>query len=85
MTDKRGRAEFLKRLNTVFCDVFEDDDIVITEETTAEDIEEWDSLMHITLVISAEQEFGMRMRASEVGKMANVGAFLDILIVRAAR
>ncbi len=77
------RAEFLQRLNTVFCDVFEDDDIVITEETTAEDIDEWDSLMHITLVISVESEFGMKMKAAEVGKLANVGALIDILVERA--
>lgn len=83
MVDGLDRSELLKRLNIVFCDVFEDDDIELHEAMTAEDIDEWDSLMHITLVISAESEFGIKLKAAEVGKLANVGALLDILIERA--
>ena len=77
------RTELLQRLNTVFCEVFGDNDIVITDETTAEDIEEWDSFMHITLVVSVEAEFGVKVKAAEIGKLADVGALLDILIERA--
>ncbi|MCW9034203.1 MAG: acyl carrier protein [Rhodospirillales bacterium] len=83
MSNKLDRNEILKKLNEVFCDVFEDDDIVIQEETTAEDIEDWDSLMHITLVITVEGEFDIKLKAAEVGKLVNVGALIDILQDRA--
>lgn len=73
------RVEIKKRLNRVFQDVFDDETIEIKEETTAEDIEEWDSLMHITLVLSIEKEFGMKLSAAEVGKLSNVGAMIDLL------
>lgn len=84
MTDAQTRLEYMALLNEVFCSVFDDDDIAITEETTADNIKEWDSMMHITLVISVEQKFNMRMKAAEVGKLANVGALIDILIERAS-
>ena len=72
----------LNRLTAVFRDVFDEDDIVINDETTADDIEDWDSLMHITLVLSVEKEFDLRLKAAEVGKLANVGALLDIMVER---
>jgi acyl carrier protein len=83
MEAEERRASILQRLNVVFRDVFEDDDIVVNDETTAEDVEEWDSLMHITLVISVENEFDIKMKAAEIGKLANVGALVDILMERA--
>lgn len=70
------------RLNSVFQDIFDDDDISIVEETTSDDIEEWDSLMHITLVVSIEKEFGLKLNAAEVGGLTNVGAMIDLLLER---
>ena len=52
-------AEVMERLTGVFRDVFDDDSIVITDQTTANDIEEWDSLEHINLIDAVEQEFHM--------------------------
>lgn len=83
MSTDEKRKQFLATLNEVFCEVFEDDDIVITEDTMADDIEEWDSLMHITLVLAVESEFNMKLKAAEVGKLDNVGALLDIMVDRA--
>ena len=77
------REEIRKRLNGVFQDVFDDETMQINEETTADDIEEWDSLLHITLVLSVEKEFGVELNASEVGKLSNVGAMIDLLVARA--
>ena len=82
MSDADLRSDLLARLTAIFRDVFDDDDIVIQEETTADDIEDWDSLMHITLVLSVEKEFDMRLMAAEVGKLANVGALIDIMVAR---
>lgn len=71
------------RLNEIFREVFDDDSIEIGEEMTAADIDEWDSLSHITLVLSVEKEFGVRLNAAEVGGLANVGKMIDLLVLRA--
>lgn len=52
-----NRTEILEKLNEVFHDVFDNNDIVVTEQTNANDIEEWDSLIHITLISAVEDEF----------------------------
>ena len=57
-------AEVMERLTGVFRDVFDDDSIVITDQTTANDIEEWDSLEHINLIDAVEQEFHMQFQMS---------------------
>ena len=63
----------------MFQDVFDDEKIEIFEEMTAEDIDEWDSLMHVTLVLAVENEFDIRLNASEIGKLQNVGTMLILL------
>lgn len=73
------REEVRKRLNIIFCDVFDDDEIEIFEETTADDIEEWDSLMHVTLIVAIEREFEIQLNAAEIGQLENVGAMLTLL------
>ena len=75
-------SERLGRLNEVFKDVFDDDEIQITPETTAKDVEGWDSLTHVELVISVEKAFGVRFTSSELGDMKNVGDMLALLEAR---
>lgn len=77
------RSSTKSRLNEIFREVFNDDSIDIREDMTALDIDEWDSLSHITLVLSLEKEFGVRLAAAEVGGLANVGKMIDLLILRA--
>jgi acyl carrier protein len=79
------RNTIYSRLTEVFHDVFDDDEIELSDQTTADDIEEWDSLMHITLVVAVEKEFGLELNAAEVGKLENVGAMLNILCERSTR
>lgn len=74
--------DILKRLNEVFRDVFDDDDIVVTPKTTADDIEDWDSIEHITLIGAVEDEFGMKFKMGEVSGMNNVGDMLKIIMAR---
>jgi acyl carrier protein len=74
--------DILKRLNEVFRDVFDDDDIVVTPKTTADDIENWDSIEHITLIGAVEDEFGMKFKMGEVSGMNNVGDMLKIIMAR---
>ena len=76
------REEIFEGLNEVFQDVFDDEDIVVTEATTADDIEEWDSLEHINLIVAVERHFGMKFSMGEVTGMKNVGAMADIIASR---
>jgi len=78
------RAEIRGQLNLVFREVFDDEEIEIFDEMTADDIEEWDSLMHIALVVAVEKEFDMRLNAAEIGELENVGAMITLIEHRAA-
>ncbi len=76
-------ADLLSRLTDVFRDAFDDDDITLTRDTTAADIEGWDSLMHVTLMLRVEGAFGGRMTSGEVTGLKNVGQLLDLLTAKA--
>lgn len=75
-----SREEAFERVNEVFRDVFDDDAITVGEETTASDIEDWDSLEHIHLVAAIEQEFDMKFTMGQVVSMKNVGEMVDIIL-----
>ncbi len=77
------QEELFARLNTVFRDVFDDDQITVAPETTAADIEDWDSLNHITLISAVEDEFHVRFTMGEVSTMKNVGEMAKIIMERA--
>ncbi len=72
-----------ERLQEVFRDVFDDEEIVVGDETTAEDVEGWDSLEHINLIVAVEKEFGIKFNMGEANKMKNVGEMVDIILSRA--
>lgn len=74
------REEVMTRLNEIFCNVFDDDDLKINDSTNAEDIEDWDSLEQINLIVSIENEFGMMFEISEVSDLANVGEMADLIM-----
>lgn len=76
------RAEIYKKLNDVFREVFDDDEIVVTDDTTANDIEDWDSLEHINLIVAIEHEFRIKFNIGEVNSMKNVGEMVDIITQR---
>lgn len=73
------------RLTEVFRDVFDDEDIELSDATTADDIEGWDSLEHITLISAVEKEFRMRFTMKEVSGMKNVGEMMSIIAERAKK
>ena len=71
------REEVFKRLTEVFHDVFDDDTIVLTDETTAEDVEDWDSFEHINLVVAVESEFHFKIPMGKVvGKSCRLHPFI---------
>ncbi len=76
------KEEIYEKLNNVFRDIFDDESIVVKPETTSKDIEDWDSLEHINLIVAIENEFGMKFNMNEVTTMKNVGEMVDIIISR---
>ena len=75
-------ATINERLNDVFQNVFDADDIVVDRDTTADDIDDWDSLEHIRLIAAVEREFGIKFTMKEVSAMKNVGEMMDIIAER---
>ena len=71
--------EIYERLNSVFREFFDDEEIELEPDTTADDIEDWDSLNHITLMAAVEDEFGIRFTMGEVSGMKNVGEMVEII------
>ena len=69
----------LDRLQGIFRDIFDDEELILTRETTALDIDDWDSLAQINIIVSCEAEFGMKFDLSEISKLENVGGMLDLL------
>lgn len=72
-------------LNEVFRDVFDDESISVVAHTTADDIEDWDSLEHIRLIAAVEQRFGLRFKMGEVSSMKNVGEMVAIILDRGTK
>ncbi len=76
---KMSREEIFEKLNEVFREVFDDEEITVNEETTAKDVEGWDSLMHISLIEAVEEEFDIRFDMKTVVKLKNVGEMVDVI------
>ncbi|MCH5205947.1 MAG: acyl carrier protein [Oscillospiraceae bacterium] len=79
------REQVKIRLEKVFRDVFDDDSIELSDSTTADDIDAWDSLEHISLISAVEKAFKMRFTMKEVSGMKNVGEMIDIVAERAKK
>lgn len=76
------REEVFEKLNGVFQEVFDDENILVGETTTSSDIEDWDSLEHINLIVAVEKCFSIKFNMGEVTTMKNVGAMVDIILER---
>jgi acyl carrier protein len=75
----------LTRVTDVFRSVFDDDELVISRSTTAKDIADWDSVMHVSLIIQIEKTFGIRFSSTEVANLQNVGELLDLVEAKGPR
>lgn len=74
-----NRAEILSRVEDIMRDVFEEDDLVATEDTTSDDVAEWDSTNHVRLMVAIESELGVMFETNEITAPDNVGALLDLI------
>lgn len=70
------RIEILEKVQDIFRDVLDNEDIVLTDETTADDIEEWDSLSHIQLIVSIEKIFRIKFTSKEILSWNNIGEMI---------
>ena len=76
-----NQTEVIAKLQTVFDDLFLEP-VHLTPATSAKDVPEWDSLMHISLMIAVEEAFSVRFRVGEVETTHNVGEFADLILKR---
>ena len=74
------RNEILAKINEIAKDVFDNDEVELTEATTANDVEEWDSLSHLSLIGDMEDEFGITFTLAEVSGSKNVGELIDAIV-----
>lgn len=75
-----SREEVFERVTDIFRDVFDDDDLVISDSTNSEDIEDWDSLEHIQLIVGMEKEFKVKFDIKTVNSLENVGQMVDLIL-----
>ncbi len=71
--------EIREQLTELLQDLLDRDDLAITRETTAKDVEGWDSLAHVRIVVAVEQKFGIRFTTTEMTDLPNVGAMIDAI------
>ena len=74
-----NEQDVMPRLTRVFRNVFGDKRLIISRRTTADDVDDWDSLEHINLIAAVENEFAMKFKMKEVSSMKNVGEMVAII------
>lgn len=74
-----NRTEIVEKLTSVFHDVFGDNSIVLNDEMTSADVEKWDSLTHMLMISTVEEQFGIRFKLKELNKLKKVGDMIEIL------
>ncbi|MBQ3009203.1 MAG: acyl carrier protein [Oscillospiraceae bacterium] len=73
------REAIFEELTEIFRDIFDDEEIELTDETTADDIEDWDSLEQINLLVAIEKKFSIKFKLDEVSHLANVGDMVSLV------
>ena len=73
------RNEITSRLTDLMRDIFDEEDLTVSDATTADDVAEWDSTNHVRLMVGVEQEFGVRFEASEITAPQTVGELIDLI------
>lgn len=72
-------SEIIGRLQPVFRDVFDDESIVLSEAMSARDVDGWDSLTHVQLIVAVESEFNVDFETAEISELKNVGDFINLI------
>ena len=69
----------METLQGIFREIFDDDDLALHRETTASDIDEWDSLAQINIIVACEEAFGLKFNLNDIAKLKNVGDMVDLV------
>ena len=77
-------TQMIEQLLSIFRNVFDDDDLVINPSTTAQDIDGWDSLAHISLIVAIEKSFNLRFSTAEISDFENVGQMAELILRKQA-
>ncbi len=77
-----GREEILDKITSVFKDILDEGDVALTEKSTADDVEGWDSLTHVELVAAVEKQFKIRFTAKEIQSWKNIGEMTDSISLK---
>jgi acyl carrier protein len=75
-----NREQAFERVQEIFRDIFDDQDLVIQDSTSSSDIEDWDSLNHINLVVAIEKDFKIKFNFNELSGLKDVGAMIDLIL-----
>ena len=78
------RGIILAELTTLMREYFDEDDLVLTEATTADDVEEWDSLSHVNIMAAVEQRFSLKIAVAEIDHLKNVGDLVNLIEAKTA-
>ena len=73
------RTEIIEKLTAVFHEVFNDNSIVLSDEMTAKDVENWDSLTHMLMITKVEEVFGIKFKLKELNKLKMVGDLINTI------
>jgi acyl carrier protein len=76
-----NKTEILKKVQEIFIDVLEDENIILSYNTTSNDIKDWDSLNHIVLIVEIEKEFNFKFKLEEMQSFKNIGVLCDTILV----
>jgi len=79
-----SRDEIFNKVQDIFRDIFDEDDLVIEDASSSDTIEDWDSLNHINLVSAIEKEFKIRFALGELQSLKDVGAMIDLMVQKLA-
>jgi acyl carrier protein len=77
--------DILVKLTDIFREVFDDDTLTITPDTTADDIARWDSFNHINIIVGTEMRFGVKFQTAEIESLKNVGELVNLIAARSTR
>jgi acyl carrier protein len=72
------------KLTAIFHDVFDDESLVLRPDLTADDVDDWDSLSHLRMIMTVQSEFGIKLSASEIGQLKNVGDLATLIGAKTA-
>ena len=76
------RTQVLAQLSAIMQEVLDDPSVTLTPTTTADDVEDWDSMSNITFVVEVERRLGIKFNTAEIEEMRNVGDMLDMIVAK---